>query len=184
MLCNEILTLFFVLIDYKIICMEVFYIKINEETVGKCNRIELKKLQSLLGRHIVEYVGKSIYKIENTEIVKGDNKPEFKYSDVKFSISHSNNIIVVVFDEFPVGIDIEIMKDRDFRRLSGHHGITASDKEGFYRQWTQLEAGIKLQNKKGYVYTEKFENEYMLTVISANTEKFIPKITKLDYPSY
>ncbi|MBR6098327.1 hypothetical protein IKP85_01110 [bacterium] len=164
--------------------MKIFYIKIDEEIAGKYNRIEFKKLQSKIGRYIVEYAGKNIYNITDTGIVKVNNKPKFKYSDIKFSISHSKNIVLAAFDENSLGVDIEFMKDRDFKSLSGHYGITATDKDEFYRQWTQLEAEIKLQSEKGFVYTDKFEKDYMLTVISSNSKEFTPEITELNYPSY
>jgi len=150
--------------------MKVFYTKIDENLMGKYSRSELRKLQSELGRNIVTFVGKNIYKLTDTNIIIENNKPRFKNSDIQFSITHSKNIVLVAFDEFSIGVDIEYMKDRDFKKFLGHYGITSTDKIGFYKQWTELEAKIKLQENAEWIYSQEFNNDYMLTIASSNKQ--------------
>ena len=75
--------------------MNIFYLYIDEfYTTGK-----ISKYHHEAGRYILEYVAKNFYKIENSELEIVNDKPKFKHSNIKFSISHSNNIAAVCFDE-------------------------------------------------------------------------------------
>ena len=161
--------------------MKIFYIKIDEEILNKYNRSELKNLQSKLGKYIVEYVGKTEYNLADTSIIEENDKPKFAKSDVQFSITHSKGIVLVAFDEYPVGVDIEYMKERDFEKFLGHYGITATDKIGFYTQWTELEAKIKLQENPKWTHSQEFENNYMLTVASIVKQNDILHFQQLKY---
>lgn len=143
----------------------------QNDTTDELSRTQKKKFQSELGRYIVDYVGKNIYNIPNRSLTIEKNKPKFTHSDIKFSISHSNNIVAVAFDDYSVGIDIEQMKDRDFSKLGNHYGINTDNKTEFYKKWTQLEAEIKIQAKAEQTYTTEFENDYMLTIATANPQK-------------
>lgn len=106
-----------------------------------------KEKQHCYGRFLLNKVAKEIYNIENTELEIINKKPRFKHSDMNFSISHSENIILIAFDSNPVGIDIEIMKERNFKELFARYNYKGANisKELFYRFWTEYEAGIKLQ---------------------------------------
>ena len=151
--------------------MKIFYIVIQNDITDELSRTMKKKFQSELGRYIVDYVGENIYKISDRTLTVEKNKPKFIHSDIKFSITHSNNIVAVAFDDYSVGIDVEQMKDRDFSKLGNHYGINTDNKTEFYKKWTQLEAGIKIQAKPEQTYTTEFENDYMLTIVSANPQK-------------
>ncbi|MDR2651722.1 MAG: 4'-phosphopantetheinyl transferase superfamily protein, partial [Prevotellaceae bacterium] len=87
-------------------------------------------------------------------------KPIFDDS-IYFNISHSGNVIAVVLDSAPVGIDIEIMalatgkgrKDKIMGRFftpEEQRYCTASADENcerFYEIWTKKEAYIKKEGK-------------------------------------
>ena len=159
--------------------MKIFYAELEENKTENISRAELKALQSDIGRKIVKYAGKNIYNIADTTLIEENSKPKFLNSDVQFSISHSNKIVAVAFDNFPVGLDVEYMKERDFKRLSGHYGINATDKIGFYKQWTQLEAKIKIQADIKNTYTDIFEENYMLTAASSSPNDLIIEFKKI-----
>ena len=159
--------------------MKIFYAELEENKTENISRAELKALQSDIGRKIVKYVSKNIYNIADTTLIEENSKPKFLNSDVQFSISHSNKIVAVAFDNFPVGLDVEYMKERDFKRLSGHYGINATDKIGFYKQWTQLEAKIKIQADIKNTYTDIFEENYMLTAASSSPNDLIIEFKKI-----
>ena len=74
-----------------------------------------KEIQHCYGRFLLEKVAKEIFEIENTELEIINKKPRFKFSDIHFSISHSENIILIAFDKNPIGVDLEIMKERNFK---------------------------------------------------------------------
>ena len=159
--------------------MKIYYVKLDNNEVEKLSRAELKKLQSLTGRKIVDYVGKNYYSVNDREIIVENNKPKFKNSEIQFSISHSDKIVAVAFDGYPVGLDIEFMKERNFKQLGEHYNINTSDKIEFYKKWTQLEAEIKLQTKPEQSFTDVFEEKYMLTVVSSQKEKLFVKPEEL-----
>lgn len=157
--------------------MQIYYKKLSDKQTENLTRSEVKKLQSKIGREIINYVMLNVYKIPAPEIVIENNKPKFLNSNIHFSITHSNKIIAVAFDNFPLGFDIEYMKDRDFKALSKHYDIKTSDKIEFYKKWTQIEAEIKIQSKTKQMVTEEFENDYMMSLASSNPEKL--NITKI-----
>ena len=109
-------------------------------------------------------------------VIFKNNKPKFKFSDIQFNITHSNQFVMAAFDKYPVGIDLEYMKDRNFTEISKHYNLNTDNKTEFYKKWTQLEATIKIQADSKQTYTEKFESNYMLTIVSTNPEKINPEI--------
>ena len=163
----------------KITCMIIFYV-ILDYLDKNISRTELKKIQSEIGHKIVDFAGKNYYHIDNRETVIKNNKPEFKYSNVQFNISHSCNMVAVGFDDYPIGIDIEYMKERNFKKLGEHYNINTDDKIEFYEKWTQLEAKIKLQYDAEQIYTKIIKKDYMLTIMTANKEKKSPQFIELN----
>jgi hypothetical protein len=157
--------------------MQIYYKKLSDKQTENLTRSEIKELQSKIGREIINYVMLNVYKISMPEIVIENSKPKFLNSNIHFSITHSNKIIAVGFDNFPLGLDIEYMKERDFKALSKHYDIKTSDKIEFYKKWTQIEAEIKIQSEIKQMVTEEFENDYMMSLASSNTEKL--NITKI-----
>lgn len=130
---------------------------------------EKRRLQYSLGRFLVKFVLKNYYNMPAAEIIVKNKKPCLKDNDsVKFSISHSDNIILAAFCNNDIGADIEFMKDRDFNRLLDYYKVKYSkksdNKEFFYDFWTKYEAEIKLQQKALSFITMKFMKNYMLSL--------------------
>ena len=159
--------------------MKIFYILLDNKKTEKLSRKELRNRQSEIGRYIVDRIGKEIFSIKDTEIIIENSKPKYKNSNVHFSITHSNKIIAVAFDYYPVGIDIEYMKERDFKKLSEHYNINTYNKVEFYKKWTKLEAEIKLQSEIKQSYTTEIESDYIMTVVSSNPNDIIYEINPL-----
>ena len=133
---------------------------------------EKRAEQFCLGRFLVKYVLKYFYNQDCLEIVIENKKPRTKENNIKFSISHSNDIILAAFSDIETGADIEFMKERDFERLLRYYNLSfdegcLSKKEFFYRFWTGYEAGIKLQAPVQNEITLKLFNDYMLSVCSS-----------------
>ena len=154
--------------------MKIFYIEFDN-TQG----ISKKKLQSALGRHIAKEVARVFYDVKDTEIIIENNKPNFKNTDVCFNISHSNNIVAVALDDMPLGLDLEYMKDRDFKSLLERYNINSDSKDIFYQFWTEYEASIKIQAETKQKLCFKLKDDYMLSLFSSNPDEGIKTKLKI-----
>lgn len=157
--------------------MDIFYLSsknflqfIDEEFIKQFKKKELgsKKriIEHSMSMFILEYLLKRFYKIENFEIVYENKKPKLKNDEIYFNISHSKDIILIVFSDSSVGVDIEQKKERDFKKLSDYYNIQFKNKEDFYEFWTKLEAGIKLQKPVIDTITRDFIKGCKLSIAS------------------
>lgn len=168
--------------------MKVFYTYIDEfkakydknfliPYADKEFKNEKRFYEHAIGRYLVKETAKQ-YEIKDTEITTDTNgKPAFKNTDLYFSISHSENIVVACIDKKPCGIDIEYIKQRNLQKLSKYYKKEFNNLDDFYKFWTHYEAHYK--HKSENFITFKFEN-YYLTITSDNQipnapepEKFI-----------
>ena len=83
-----------------------------------------------------------------SEIKKTKNgKP---YTDgVYFSITHTGDVAMIAVSDRPVGVDAEIIKDRDFFSVSRRFSTVEQSEIGkssseFYKHWVVKEAYIKM----------------------------------------
>lgn len=82
-----------------------------------------------------------------------NNKPYFKdYPNVRFSISHSGDLVVLAMSDTEVGIDIEKIKPRDYESIVARHFTEGEAKEvdsieSFLKVWTKKEAYLKLTSE-------------------------------------
>lgn len=158
--------------------MNIYYIDIEEfkrnhdkdflsEYADKEFKNEKRFYEYTIGRYLVKNVAKKIYKIEDCEIILNENdKPVFKNSDLHFSISHSKDYAVVCFDINQCGIDIEFIKERNFKKISQYYGKNIATSDEFYKYWTFKEASYKLSEEVKDSYCTIFKNNYCLTVVS------------------
>lgn len=90
------------------------------------------------------------------EIIRGQNgKPYIKNSDIKYSVSHKKNYMVAVFSYDEIGIDIEILTDKDYSGIVDRYFFEDERKyilssiskleqnKRFFEIWTKKEAYIK-----------------------------------------
>lgn len=154
--------------------MKIFYIEFkNAKGIAK------KKLQSQLGRHLTKQIASVFFNENNLEIIVENGKPKFKNSNLCFNISHTNNIVAVAFDTHPVGLDVEYMKERDFKTLFERYNINSNDKEMFYQFWTQYEASIKIQAEIKHKMCFKLKEDYMLSLFSSSPDEGIKTKLKI-----
>ena len=132
---------------------------LNSEEKARFDAFKTKQRQQqfLLGRVLLAYsvnqLNESIkfahYEMPNFNQIRLGNNLFYK------SISHANNLVVVALSsvEHNLGIDIEAIKDRDFKGLSDEYfcsqEVNALDNvgwtaENFYRLWTAKEAYTKV----------------------------------------
>ncbi len=164
--------------------MDIFYIEIEkfyknltpeqlETFVANFNdrklTVEKRIKEHSLSRFLVRFVAKNFYKQENSRLEIKNAKPQFVNSDLQFSISHSENIVIAAFGKHPAGIDIEKIKPRNFEKLFNFYNLKPALPlaQKFYEFWTKHEAKIKLQNEVKKVYTFNFGENYICSVASS-----------------
>lgn len=160
--------------------MEIYFINIEEflKNVehtsleafmeGKSFGSQKRKTEFCLGRFLIKYVLKNKYNLSNLDILLNNKKPYVTDSPVKFSLTHSKNYVMAVFDKSETGIDLELMKERNFTKLFDYYKLTPpnKDKATFYQLWTQYEAKIKLQKEPKTMQSFVFKKDYSLSVCS------------------
>ena len=123
---------------------------------------------------MVNRILREIYHIGDCEIVFHLNKPILKSGRKHFSISHSGGYIAIGFSDYNCGIDIEEIKERNYRAISEKMGFKSDSLEEFYKNWTEYEAMYKFNESNENI--SKYYSElgsYILTAVCANTdEKF------------
>ena len=162
--------------------MQVFFINsdtflndtgfLDEYLEGREFKCEKRRIEFGLGRFLLKYVLKTRFGVKNPQIILKNQKPALKNDEICFSLSHTKNIVLAAFDETPVGVDIEFMKERNFDLIYRYwkKSEKSVNKQEFYEQWTLYEAQIKLQQEsKANFNAEIFEN-FMLGICSANSE--------------
>ncbi len=158
--------------------MDIFYLYIDDYiNAGIINGGTKHEKEHNAGLYIVEYAAKKYFHIENSEIEVINNKPEFKFADVHFSISHSHNIAAVCFDFNDVGFDIEIIKNRDWLNIAERMNFKLKENsiEEFYKCWTKYEAEFKLQKQANSIKSMIFKDEktsvqeYAVSIASYDT---------------
>ena len=78
---------------------------------------------------LVDKFLEEVYGIKNREIVFDNGKPILIDGGKHFSISHSNDLIVLAFSDSNCGVDIEKVKLREFQSISERMGFEALDQE-------------------------------------------------------
>ena len=134
--------------------------------------------------------------------INENGKPLCK--DKFFSISHSNGVVVLVIDEVPIGIDIELVRDFETELAdyisSNEEKNYIKDRESFFEVWTNKEALVKVLgeglkrnikdipslplNKKREYYGHTFSNktikfqDYIISVSRESIEEFELEISE------
>ncbi len=141
---------------------------LQQFTDGKNFQTPKRFIQYSIGRYLIKSVGKNHFGISDTAIEIINNKPKFKHSNIKFSISHCQKYVAAAFDNIECGIDIEEIKPRNLNDLSELYNQSFNSLKDFYTFWTKGEAKIKLQQEVKWEYSAIFKNKYIFTVVSAN----------------
>ncbi len=160
--------------------MKIFYLKkseflssIDAETLkffddGRNYQSLDKKLEHLCGLFLIKFIAKNVYSIENLEIEIRNHKPFFKDNKIFFSISHSEDIVLVAVNTCEIGADVEYMQDRNYLPIMKRYGYECENPslKDFYRFWTKHEAKIKLGKDYIASFSTVLEDNYMFTCLS------------------
>lgn len=160
--------------------MEIYYLKkenflnsVNIESLEgftdnreyKCRE---KYLEHLCGLFLTKFIAKNIYGLTNTDIQLDNNKPYFSSHKINFSISHSKDIVLVVFNTKNIGADVEYMRPRDYKLIMSRYNknVTNLTRQDFYRFWTVHEAEIKLGTTPKSIYSAFLNEDYVFSCVS------------------
>ena len=150
--------------------MKIFLAKKSEiqKTVSNFDTVFISKKRNIehqIGRFLTKYIAKNMFNLTNTEIITKDKKPVLASSDLKFSISHSEDYVAVAFSKKEIGLDIEKYKERNLEKLSKYFNKNFDNQEDFYKYWTLFEANYKSnltnENKTSFKY-----NDYYIAISS------------------
>ena len=79
--------------------------------------------------------------------INRDKKPYFtvdnKPINIYFNLSHTKGAMVLLMDTNEVGVDIEKIKDRDYKAIAKRENFEVSSLVDFYKMWTKCEAFVK-----------------------------------------
>ena len=157
--------------------MEIFIIeaksveKVSEETLNEYQKkdisVDEKRRIHCLSYLLVDKFLKEYYGIENTRLVFDDGKPMLLDGGKYFSISHSEDLIVIAFSDSNCGVDIEKIKLREFVSIAERMGFEANTLGEFYEEWTKYEATYKLGKDIEYGSVASFDlDDYALAAVS------------------
>ena len=151
------------------------YIRLGKSDIKNKKRNENYQL----GRFLVRYGAKFFFNLDNVEIVLQGKKPIEKNNLFYFSISHSADVVAVAFDRHDVGLDVELMKERNFQKIAKYLHVNVETPQEFYRYWTSYEAQYKSkkQNLSSFIL-----DDYMFSICSFGDISNTLKIYELVIP--
>lgn len=110
-----------------------------------------------------------IFSNTGKNVLKEDNgKPYLEDRSQFISISHSKDAVLVGFNETPIGVDIEVLREFDKRLIdrffSDAEKNFIKDDTDFFRIWTVKEAYLKLTGEglKNLKFNTVFDGKIMI----------------------
>ncbi len=156
----------------------------NKERLKYISEIKdsLRRLQSVAVWDLLIKALKKDFGCNNPEFIFDGKKWSLINSTVKFSLSHSNNLVAVaISDEGNIGVDVEKIDDKILKakNLLGEE----TSLKCLTKLWTEKEAEFKCgkkENKKIYSteISDKKNNEYILSVATDKINE-IPLFIKI-----
>lgn len=189
--------------DMKQTDLNVFQTQLSDQERARLNQMKSVKRQKefLIGRALIKKACAKLFKQspEHIQIESNEKGALFlpEHPTYFISLSHSDRYIILAIASYPIGIDIEKIKNRPIDALMQHEfptdkptdwsHLTTHDKAClFYTLWTQKEAAFKLksiqeQRKNIHFFTLKGPNEYAISISSYNQIKSVIKTNILKF---
>ena len=160
--------------------MDIFVIETNNinyvdssllnEFKKKEIKIPQKQMVHSLSYLMLDRILREFYKVENRELIFKEKKPFLKNGKKFFSISHSEELIVLAFSDFNCGVDVEKVKERDFVSIAKRMDFSCDSLKEFYKEWTKFEAEYKLNSSIKSL--KSFDlGDYIITAVSENLQE-------------
>lgn len=177
------------------------YLSPSEQHRATAMKSIKRQTEFIMGRVFIKKVCADFFKQSPEQIqIEANEKGALflpQYPKHFISLSHSNPYIVLALASYPIGIDIEKIKNRPVDALMRHefsadipsdwHQRTPDEKKHlFYTLWTQKEAAFKLKSiqkqKKNIVFFSlQSLEEYTTSIASYNKIKSDSKLNILKF---
>ncbi len=147
--------------------MDIYFIDLENiiNTAGKARlRVEYGNFHHHYSRMMLKFFLSKIYNI-NSPILDDNRRPYLENDEIIFSISHSENLLAIMFDRKRAGIDIEYIRERNYKGVLNYYGLNIQDdisQDEFFQIWTVYEAEYKSKLKTTPL-TFKYKN-YMCSL--------------------
>ena len=176
----------------------------RKEKVQKL-KVESSRLQSLAAGRLLDLAIADYLDLDETEVTWNGDQGDRKYHDermnrvVDFSISHSGNYVAVALSDIPVGIDVEIKEDKNFKITNRmlpnedkgyilNEDLTEEVKQMHFRDiWTIKESFLKCTGEGISVPLDSFTSELYMPLLVCGEDDLISgsgvlrKIVSLGY---
>ena len=143
---------------------------VDEKSLLPIHNSHYKNIESNIALFLTKYIANKIYKIKNTNIERINGKPKFIDAKLNFSISHSKGTIAIAFSENQIGVDIELIKERNLSDISAFFKLQFRNLTEFYQYWTIFESEYKVQANNPNTLSGKIWN-YVFSVSSFENNK-------------
>ena len=141
--------------------MQLFLINFQK----KINKIQNNKFQKEHSRFFVQYILKNFFNTDDTLKKEENGKPYLEKNSFKISISHSEDLVAILFDKNDCGVDVEKIKQRNYKKILSRFNIEKNfSLNEFYQWWTIFEAEFKSKIKQK---TINFEYKNFICGISS-----------------
>ena len=158
--------------------MDIWFVNLNFKNLP--TKTELNDIQHFYSENFLKTLLSNFYN-NNSELSVKSGKKYLKDNSIYFSISHSGNLVVLAFDKNKIGIDAELLKDRNYSKILKYFGIFQTDisQEEFYKIWTVYEAEYKSETNKN-LHIFKYKN-YICSLSSENPS--ISNVYEINIPN-
>ena len=144
------------------------------DLLEKYNKKEIKDLYKkkvhCFAYFALEKILQNEYSIYEPKIIFKKNKPYLLNSEKYFSITHSGKYIGIAISDYDCGVDVEIIKKRNFQKIAKRLGFICNSLEDFYQNWTHYESKYKLGVLEASCKTY-YLNQLVITASSENVEE-------------
>lgn len=161
------------------------YLTEEEKTKALRYKFDADRIRSAVGACLIKAGIRRAYPGEDISVCTTElGKPYVKdHSGYEFNLSHSGRMIVFVEDGDPVGIDVELVKEKDWRLF--HRYLTkdemsmierSEDPEAcFFEIWTVREAFAKEEGQGLMIFDKNFNVNYERHIITYDGRKLFFK---------
>lgn len=134
----------------------------------KSIRNKKRKDQSLVVWKLLEYAINNAFGSVNVQFFNDNGKWVDKNGKIKFSLSHSNNLVAVAVSDDEIGVDVEMVSDK-ILKLKSKFNLSKTEQnieEYLTIKWTEKESLYKANNMGDFITKAVLDkhNKYFISV--------------------